>query len=406
MLNYIFESIVTLGIFYLIYFFIIRNEMIFVFNRIYILFAITASLILPLVEINLAGNSPVIPAMSYYLDEIVVSVEDTVNSKISFWQRKWLLLYLGVMGILLYQLVWQFLQIQKIRNANQVLPKKGYTIIYTSGKLTHFSFFRYIFINRDILNDEQEIQRVLKHEEAHVKQWHSLDILLLELVKIMFWFNPFVWLFKAYMVNNHEYLADNHVVSLGEDKTEYLEQIVNNSLTNYSLSLINNFNYSLTKKRVVMMTKQKIKWLTGMKIFFIVPVLAGIAFIFSCTENPADDTIGMASENGNQDDVFYIVETMPQFRNDGTKGFQSYISENLVYPDEAKKKGIEGKVFVEFVVGANGVVKNAKIARSAHPILDKEALRIVEASPIWEPGIQRGKMVDVLFTFPIAFKLQ
>lgn len=97
---------------------------------------------------------------------------------------------------------------------------------------------------------------------------------------------------------------------------------------------------------------------------------------------------------------------MPQFRNDGTKGFQSYISENLVYPDEAKKKGIEGKVFVEFVVGANGVVKNAKIARSAHPILDKEALRIVEASTIWEPGIQRGKKVDVLFTFPIAFKLQ
>lgn len=404
MLNYIFESVVTLGIFYLIYFFIIRNEKTFVFNRIYILFAIIASLVLPLVDINLAGDNPVIPDMSFYIDELVVSVEATVSSQVTFWQYKWLLLYFGVTGIIAYQLVWQFLQVHKIRSTNQVLPEKAYTIVYTSGKLTHFSFFNHIFINKDILNNNKDLKRILKHEAAHVKQWHSLDILLLEVVKIIFWFNPFVWLFKAFMVNNHEYLADNQVVLLGEDKCEYLEQIVNNSLANYSLSLINNFNYSLTKKRVVMMTKQNIKWLSGLKIAILVPVIAGISIVFACSENavnPAEDNTEVKN-----DDTFYVVETMPTFQNGDVQGFKTFIADNLVYPEEAFKNGIEGKVFVEFVVSADGFVKNAKIVRGVHPILDEEALRVVNASPKWEPGVQRGEKVDVKFTFPINFTLK
>ncbi len=406
MLNYIFESIVTLGIFYLIYFFIIRNEKTFVFNRIYILFALVASVVLPFVSFPAPYSNNIIPAMHFYLDEVVISVENTVSSNPDVWQSRWYILYVLVSGIMMYQLIWQFLQIQKIRTEHKNIKCKGYTIVHTGGKLTHFSFFNHVFINRQIADNEEDLQRIVKHEETHVRQWHSMDILLLELLKIVFWFNPFVWLFKPFMLNNHEYLADQRVVSLGEDKTEYLGQIVNNSLTNYRLSLINNFNYSLTKKRVVMMTKEQLKWKSGMKITFLLPVIAGIVFIFACTENPVNNLDENAADEANKEELFYAVETMPAFNDEGVAGFKSFIAENLVYPEKAIEEGIEGKVFVQFIVGSDGNVKDAKIARGVHPLLDEQAIRVVNASPEWEPGIQKGEKVDVQFTFPITFKLQ
>lgn len=404
MLNYIFQSIVTLGVFYLIYFFIVRNEKTFVFNRVYILFALVASVFLPLISFAVPYNSNIIPAMHVYLDEVVISVEKSVSNHVDVWQNKWyIILYVLVGGIMLYQLIWQFLQIQKIKSSHKTTKYNNYTLIHTTGKLTHFSFFKQVFINQEIAETAEDMKRIIKHEETHVRQWHSVDVVLLEILKIAFWFNPFVWLFKPFMLNNHEYLADQRVVSLGEDKSDYLGQIVNHSLTNYSLSLINNFNYSLTKKRIVMMTKHKIKWLSGIKITAMVAMVSGLVVVFACTENPVSSVEENIPENS--ESVFYVVETMPVFKNGGIEGFQSFIAENLVYPEEALNNEIEGKVFIEFIVSDNGSIKDAKVVRSVHPLLDEEALRVVNASPSWEPGIQRGEKVNVQFTFPINFRL-
>jgi TonB family protein len=342
--------------------------------------------------------------MHVYLDEVVISVEKSVSNHVDVWQNKWyIILYVLVGGIMLYQLIWQFLQIQKIKSSHKTTKYNNYTLIHTTGKLTHFSFFKQVFINQEIAETADDMKRIIKHEETHVRQWHSVDVMLLEILKIAFWFNPFVWLFKPFMLNNHEYLADQRVVSLGEDKSDYLGQIVNHSLTNYSLSLINNFNYSLTKKRIVMMTKHKIKWLSGIKITAMVAMVSGLVVVFACTENPVSSVEENIPENS--ESVFYVVETMPVFKNGGIEGFQSFIAENLVYPEEALNNEVEGKVFIEFIVSDNGSIKDAKVVRSVHPLLDEEALRVVNASPSWEPGIQRGEKVNVQFTFPINFRL-
>jgi len=112
-------------------------------------------------------------------------------------------------------------------------------------------------------------------------------------------------------------------------------------------------------------------------------------------------------DNVDDDVPFVIVETMPKFRGgDPSVEFRKYIIENLKYPEIAAENGIGGKVYVQFVVNENGKVVNAKVVRSRDPALDAESIRVVESSPLWTPGEQRGKAVKVIFTFPINYVLQ
>ena len=118
-------------------------------------------------------------------------------------------------------------------------------------------------------------------------------------------------------------------------------------------------------------------------------------------ENVQQDTVKKDRE------VFYVVEEMPTF-NDGDPAieFRKYIAKNLQYPESAVRDSISGRVIVQFVVNNEGKLVDPVIVRSASPALDKEGIRVVSASPLWTPGKQRGKKVDVIFTFPINFVLQ
>jgi len=111
-------------------------------------------------------------------------------------------------------------------------------------------------------------------------------------------------------------------------------------------------------------------------------------------------------EEVKEEEVFLIVEEMPSFGTGGANEFRKYIAENLRYPEVAAENGIQGRVFVQFVVEADGRLTNVKVLRGVDPSLDKEAMRVVESSPKWNAGKQRGKPVRVSFTFPIIFVLQ
>lgn len=111
-------------------------------------------------------------------------------------------------------------------------------------------------------------------------------------------------------------------------------------------------------------------------------------------------------EEVEEEEVFVVVEDMPGFGGGDSNKFREYIAKNLRYPDVAAENGIQGRVFVQFVVEPDGRVSNVKVVRGVDPALDKEAMRVVENSPKWKPGKQRGKPVRVSFTFPIIFVLQ
>ena len=126
------------------------------------------------------------------------------------------------------------------------------------------------------------------------------------------------------------------------------------------------------------------------------------------TVDPIEEEIDIQKESVIEDrEIFRIVDDMPTF-NGGEAGieFRRYIAQNLQYPEIAAKNGIAGRVIVQFVINKKGNLVDAKIVQSADPALDKEAIRVVESSPDWEPGKHMGKPVEVIFAFPINFVVQ
>jgi protein TonB len=125
-------------------------------------------------------------------------------------------------------------------------------------------------------------------------------------------------------------------------------------------------------------------------------------------ENPElfmEEKVEGSGELSADEMVYTVVEEMPEYPG-GEAALRKFISEKILYPVIAQENGIQGKVYVTFVVSADGSVKNAKIARGVDPVLDKEALRVVSTMPRWTPGKQRGKAVNVFYTIPISFILQ
>ena len=133
--------------------------------------------------------------------------------------------------------------------------------------------------------------------------------------------------------------------------------------------------------------------------------------ILDDTDADQDDALDLVEfdeeeEEVNEQQIFFVVEDMPTFQGQSKDAFRIYIQQNLKYPIIAQENGISGKVFVQFDINAKGNVANVIVVRGVDPSLDKEAVRVVKSSPQWKPGKQRGRPVNVRFTFPIVFQLQ
>lgn len=411
MIAYALETTLLLGVFYFT-FLIMKNEKWFVFNRFYILFSLMASAVIPFIDISV-GAGQQIPTATYLLDELTVTTTESLKQTWITWEMAPTLFYLFISLIIAWHLVIQIIHIRKLIRRNDSKYQSNCRIVELKGSQTHFSFFRTIFINQKATDNEDDLKRIIKHEKTHVDQLHSLDVILLELIKVFSWFNPFVWLFKPVMMHNHEYLADQHVLQQGEDKATYLDQIVRHTLTNYNVAMVNNFNYSITKRRIIMMTKENSKVLSGIKLMLVVPIVLGSVVFFSCSESITDqnkeeftksDETNPQTEHKQDDTVFTVVETMPEFPG-GTEKMMQFLISELNYPADAKSQEIQGTVFVQFVVDKSGEVRDARILRGVHPSLDAEALRVVNGFPEWQPGVQRGEAVSVQFNLPVRFAL-
>ena len=187
----------------------------------------------------------------------------------------------------------------------------------------------------------------------------------------------------------------------------------------HGLSLLidtNSYN-SITKNRIKMMCKSKSILRAKFKPLLLVPVILSLTLIFACSDLDkklemekltAEQAAILKSENENETknaELFFIVEEMPSFQGTGQAGFRDWIGDNLVYPEKAYRDSISGRVYIQFTVDSVGQVVNVAVVRGVHPVLDAEAIRVVESSPAWIPGKQRGKNVAVQFTFPVTFVL-
>ncbi|MEA2106928.1 MAG: M56 family metallopeptidase [Bacteroidota bacterium] len=282
-----------------------------------------------------------------------------------------------------------------------------------------FSLLKWIIINPEKYSSH-DIKQVIAHEKVHTFQLHSLDLIIIEVLAILFWFNPFIYWYRKSIREVHEYLADEAVLKKGFDKMGYQQLLFRQASGSRFIGLTSRFSYSLSKNRLKMLTMMKSKDSSKIKVALAIPLAFAFMVFFT---NSADfvnasnhtelvkieqeDTVKTNDEKKkSSENVYNKVEKMPRFQGKESGHFRNFIAKNLNYPEEAAKHKLSGKVYVSFTIDIEGNLVDAEVIRSAHPVLDAEALRVTNLSPKWEPGENQGEKVNVRYTFPVIFSLE
>lgn len=420
--NFVIESGISLAILFALYWLFLRRETYFRFNRFYLLGALIFACILPLGSLNVFSSDASLSALprmaeAFGIPELNVSEEASlaINAPLN-WRLVVLVIYLTGVVLLLVRMILGIARVILLKRKGEKSEINGYTIIHISREIASFSFFRTIYLNNKMIDSSDE-RYIIEHEIIHIRQLHSYDNIFVEFFLALFWFNPFMWFLKSALRDTHEYLADNGVLKESSSAVRYQSLLLSQITGSMPIVVTSSFN-STIKNRITMMRKNKSSVLAMFKPLLLVPVLASLFLLFACEEKPLDpletENVEMIPEQAEileqsetpEEEVFFIVEEMPTFNGDDPAiEFRKYIAKNLVYPIVAAENGISGRVIIQFAVNSKGEVVDVNVVRSVDPALDKEALRLVNSSPKWTPGVQGGEPVKVLFTFPINFVL-
>lgn len=423
---YLLQVNVGLILFYALYKLVCTRDTFFRSRRFILIVSLVLPFILPFIDVRewLESRDRMIMLTHFdysaVLPEIVVGSEAAETGNRVFVLSEWIgYLYLAGVLVLLVRLAIQAFSLYRLIVR---LPEKeinGVRVKCLNDPSGPFSFFGWIFLNPATVKKD-ELDEILTHEVAHVKQRHTVDVLLAEMVSICCWINPFAWLLKREVRLNLEFLADRKVMEAGFATKSYQYHLLGLAY-NHKYGLSNNFNFSHLKQRIIMMNKKKSNAAGHIKYaLFVLPAFALlVAGNISCsqdasqTEDAKEEVVAPVSPEAKEvpadstakEEVFMVAEQMPEFPG-GMKEMLKFLQENVKYPENAMKNNVQGRVIVQFVIEKDGTPTEFKVLRSVDPDLDAEALRVMKAMPKWKPGMQKGQVVRVKFTVPVSFKLQ
>lgn len=423
---YLLQVNVGLILFYALYKLVCTRDTFFRSRRFILIVSLVLPFILPFIDVRewLEIRDRVIMLTHFdysaVLPEIVVGSEAAETGNRVFVLSEWIgYLYLAGVLVLLVRLAIQAFSLYRLIVRMPEKEINGVRVKCLNDPSGPFSFFGWIFMNPAAVK-EDEISEILTHEMAHVKQHHSVDVFLAEMVSICCWMNPFAWLLKREVRLNLEFLADRKVMEAGFATKSYQYHLLGLAY-NHKYGLSNNFNFSHLKQRIIMMNKKKSNGAGHIKYaLFVLPAFALlVAGNISCsqdasqTEDAKEEVVAPVSPDAKEapadstakEEVFMVAEQMPEFPG-GMKELLKFLQENVKYPENAMKNNVQGRVIVQFVVEKDGTPTEFKVLRSVDPDLDAEALRVMKAMPKWKPGMQKGQVVRVKFTVPVSFKLQ
>ena len=380
--------------------------------RIILLTMSVFAFVFPFISIKISGQMPEYFFIMDNLDvlsnnEIILETENVKNNSLSFLQIVSVAYIIGVIFSFM-KMIFNIYKVNKIKKGKKFEIIDNVKIIYTEENHIPFSFFNCIYLPDEINNP-----LILKHEMSHVKNHHSLDVILMEMMISFQWFNPYIYKMKKELQNIHEYIADNEAVEDETDKSNYMMLLLQQCTADNFNTVANNFSFLLTKKRISMITqKQKTKRMV-IRMLLTLPVFAMLILLNTQCDNPksnaetnvSKEQVSVENSEGQDcDSIYNVAETMPQFPG-GPNALMKYLSENTKYPESAKANKIEGRVFVSFVIEKDGSITNAEVMRGINKECDAEAVRVVSSMPKWQAGTQNGEAVRCRFTVPFIFKL-
>jgi N-acetylmuramoyl-L-alanine amidase/beta-lactamase regulating signal transducer with metallopeptidase domain len=279
---------------------VLEREKMHRFNRFYLLFSLVISLIIPFLSFKIIEIIPIyenlepiivnpIQTSSFNenaIQESVLPLQERINyTPYIFW---------SLYGLITFVLIARFVKncfalISRSKN-NPIVKYKKANLVLVNEKILPHTFLNFIFINFEDYNNRNIEDELYTHELVHVSQKHTLDILFVEVIKSIFWFNPLFIFYKKAIQLNHEFLADEEIVKTYNNVPFYQSLLLRKSNGNQRIYLASNLNYLVTKKRLIMMTKSTSQKIAALKKTAIVPILAGLIYFF-CIEIVAQEKI-------------------------------------------------------------------------------------------------------------------
>jgi hypothetical protein len=444
MIDFLIKSTLSLFVLLAAYHLVLEKEKMHQFNRFYLLFCIVFSFSIPFITIEIIQESlkPLIGESSIKAGETTTTI---IEESVNYWFITLWYLYAIVTSVLLIRYLRNIRKLTSRIKSNPVIDYKNSKLVLLKEKILPHTFLDTIFINEADYHNRKIEAELYTHELIHVTQKHTLDILFIEIVKVLFWFNPIFLFYKKAIQLNHEFLADEKVVKSYNNVPFYqnlLLSVANANSTNY---LASNLNYSITKKRLIMMTKTTSTSKAMIKKTFLIPLFTGLIFLICvktvAQEKKAETTIKSktpitAKEKYFEKTVFKIKEekskqlnnqrnaigpkyvelnadnknmaykdqkvseTKPTFPG-GMEAFYKFVAENYKTPSQPNLKG---KVYLTFIVEKDGSLSEFNILRDIGYGTGEEAVRVIKQSPKWIPGTVDNKPARVLYSLPITIQ--
>ncbi len=396
-LNYLLQTNLYLLLFMGFYVLVLRNETFFRQNRLYLNSSIFLSFVVPFINSDWfrdlfitqkVREAAIMPTQMIY-ETIIVGT----NEEVSSWSPSYVIFLIYVSGAVL--LLTRFL-VRLLLIRSKLKPGKG----------SAFSFFQTMVVDSEL----PKAQTIIDHEKVHMRQWHSADILFIELAAIINWFNPVMYLYKKEIRHIHEFIADEEAATLMQSKTDYALLLFSNTLGVHPHQLSNNFfNKSLLKRRIIMLNKTKSRRTGLWKYGFSAPLFALMLIVSAAVASSENNVLSINSESsmplleaisfpetgeiktvipekengssqiGNSKPIIFGKENTdpaPAISNSPPDfgGLGKHLQRNLKYPSSAKLANITGYVLVNLTV-SNNKITGVEIARRLQDDLDNEVLR-------------------------------
>lgn len=415
-----------LGLFYAFYLLVMRRTTFFRFNRVLLLAGSYLCLLLPFIPLRTVSAS----ALSSELTMTGVGAADISRElSASFpWKEALLALYLAGALVTLALCLLSAWKMGRLIRRGESTPMEGCTLVLLEGEMSSFSWGRKVVMSR---KDLLENPAIFTHEKMHVRHRHSLDLLLFLPLQILFWWNPLVWITREELRLLHEYEADEGVIQNGIDATQYQLLLVRKAVGEQRFTLASGFQHAKLKNRITMMLKPTTSGWMRYAYLAMIPTLAALMYACNPSKNTAEPTsvpaetqvqaeqvvqtavqnvapaVSAAEMNKDAESVrFSLVDKKPRFNGGDANEFSKWVNSQLTYPAQAKADGVQGRVTLQFTVGADGVLRDVRVLRGVREDLDAEAVRVISASPKWTPGEQDGKPVAVTYAYPVIYQLR
>ena len=440
-LSYDLKVAVLIAAFYFCYRLLMERDTLHRLNRVVLLVTLVLSLVLPLCVVTFHETQWIEP----------LPVDDQAEPDVAelgqalpvvparqWWQLALTIVVVGGMVLRLAYLLRSYAMLRRmLRSGEEHLLDDGVRLVVVDQPVAPFSWMNTIVVNRQDYAERNAL--LLIHERSHIRLHHSRDVVFVELLTVLQWFNPVVWLLSRDLRTVHEYEADEAVLSQGADTAQYITLLMHKAMGVQACVLANGINTSETKKRVKMMIKMKSPRWSWLKCLYIVPIAALSLAVTARTVTdykvlPSQELAQLQAVDG-EDPVFEVCEVLPQFPG-GDVEMMKFFMKNVKYPVVAETNGVQGRVLVSFIVEKDGSLSHVEaksvtdatgnavtVVAIRSDMTDKqkqeavdrnkgiqalkdESERVVKLMPKWKPGKQRGETVRVRCTIPATFRLQ